>query len=237
MLLKCQPFNIKTDQTDLKAEFSKYGECILQFSVHDNQENETLITYQNIEDASKAYKTLNNSIFHSSFLSLTQESLSFPSSSENPSYSNSLHSKDIEILIPSNHVKFLSAPSNEVPQSSYNSPCFPEICQSSRGSSKSSTKSEMIPVESPVSVSRLNSPWLTCLVSFKQDPVQEKLDSPIILELPPFKRKTRSSISPLGTEKSEDLAFCEVCKKSIKKKSLKVHFSSKLHQSNLKSIN
>lgn len=237
IMLRSQSFSCKSDQILLKKEFSRFGDCNLTFTVTFKQPKETVIKYSTQEHADIAYLNLNNQRFLDVYLNLEYILIN---QQDNPDSSKQKPKiADIEITIPSKSINFLSAPAIDLTPNSYNSPFFPDITQSSIESSKSSARSDNGQIESPVSVSMLpiGNPWkgvkIPNLVDDKEP--EEKIEYQVSLPIPPLKRKFEGVSLAIPTKKQKDDSyFCEYCKKSVKKKSIKSHNSSKLHQSNLK---
>ena len=237
-MLKSQAFTRKSDQLQVKKEFSKFGDCSINFTVTFTQPKETLIKYYSQEQAEGAYINLNNKKFLDVYLNLEHLSSNQP---ENPEPVKLKYKvTDIEISIPSKPINFLSAIAPDLTPNSYSSPCFPDITQSSIESSRSSARSDIGPNESPVSVSMLpiGNPWKGIRLPSRIqefEPEEQKLEYQVSLPIPPLKRKLEGVSLAIPRKKpKEDLVFCEYCKKTVKKKSVKAHNSSKLHQSNLR---
>lgn len=238
IMLKSQAFTKKSDQLQVKKEFSKFGDCSINFTVTFIQPKETLVKYYSQEQAEHAYSNLNNRKFLDVFLNLQHLS---NNKLENPEPAKLKYKlTDIEISIPSKPINFFSTIAADLTPNSYSSPCFPDITQSSIESSKSSARSDLGQNESPVSVSMLpiGNPWKGIRWPPRireNEPEEQKLEFQVSLPIPPLKRKLEGvSLAITSKKPKEDLFFCEYCKKTVKKKSVKAHNSSKLHQSNLK---
>ena len=239
MNIKCQPFKQKKDQKHITEEFNSYGECSLIFLVFSNQQNETIISYKHYQEALNAHQSLNNQAFRDFHLNLKIEKQFSPDLNEEGQINPiKRYPSDIENIIPHDPVIFLTAAANDSSPTPYSSPFFPDMGQSSRGSSKSSGKSEIYQVESPISVSRLPGPWTSQKFFFgyegnQSEKVAETTGNLLLVPTPKRKLVLFPEVQSIKPE-NKDLTFCEVCRKPIKKKSLKSHFSSKLHQSNSK---
>ena len=149
---------------------------------------------------------------------------------------------DIEIIIPVKQLSFDFISNNEAtPSGSYHSPCFPELNQSPLDSPLESLKSsEVQAAESPLSVIRLpvsQSAWKGIkLPAWTSDHPQKT--PPTSLQIPDL-IQTSLKLSKIHekVKKPGEFFMCTVCSKSIKKKSIKSHNTSKVHMMNLKMSN
>ena len=236
MSIKSSPLPSLIHQGLFKSKFEEFGNCSIVFKVMFKQSDEILVTYSHQEQAQEAYLSLNGTTLSTSllYLELITDSNNTPI--------EKIRSPDIEITIPTNQISFLSTPSNELTPGSNHSPFFPNNTQSPVDSPRNSPgQSDYMIPESPVSVSRLpisnqwneNSLLGNELHSFDDNFKYSETN------LPPLKRKceTISLVIPKKKKgKDSEMAFCMVCQRSVKKKSMKAHQNSKLHQSNLKMV-
>lgn len=149
---------------------------------------------------------------------------------------------DIEIIIPAKQLSFdFIGNSEATPSGSYHSPCFPEINQSPIDSPLESLKSsELQAAESPLSVIRLpvsQSAWKGIKLPAWTSDQSPKTPS-TSLQIPnPIQSSLKLSKIHEKVKKPGDFFMCTVCGKSIKKKSIKSHNTSKVHMMNLKMSN
>lgn len=236
MRIKSCPLPSLTHEVLFKSKFEEFGNCSIVFKVIYKQSDEILVTYSHQEQAQEAFLSLNGTTLSTVplYLELITDS--------NQTHFEKLRSPDIEITIPTKQISFLSTPSNELTPGSNHSPFFPNNTQSPVDSPRNSPgQSDYMIPESPVSVSRLpisnqwkeNSLLGNELFSFDDNLRYSEMN------LPPLKRKceTISLVIP-KKKKGEDseMAFCMVCQRSVKKKSMRAHQNSKLHQTNLKMV-
>lgn len=148
---------------------------------------------------------------------------------------------DIEIIIPAKQLSFEFLSNYEAtPSGSYHSPCFPEINQSPIDSPLESLKITENPgAESPPSVIRLpvsQNGWKGIKLPASISPIP---DQPQLIQVSSIPIPTSSKLSKIHekVKKPGEFFMCAVCGKSIKKKSIKSHNTSKVHQMNLKMSN
>jgi hypothetical protein len=238
MRIKALPIKNHSDQGIFRSKFESFGPCSIVFKVRDMQSDEILVTFGIQEQAQEAYRSLNGASFREFQLSLeliTEERFD--------SHLERSKNDDIEIIIPTKQINFLSTPSCELtPTSSYHSPFFPNNTQSPIDSPRNSPPlSDYMQMDSPVSVSRLpiSESWKTSPHGNFLSLEETKIKFPDKYE-PPLKRRCESiSLAFPKKPKPEDsdMTFCSICQKSIKKKSLRAHNSSKLHRSNSRILN
>ena len=194
------------------------------------------MSYNHQNQAQSAYLSLNGTALSSIHLNLELINDSARTQIEKP------RAPDIEITIPSKQISFLTTPSSELTPGSNHSPFFPNNTQSPVESPRNSPEqSDYMRVNSPVSVSRLpiSSQWnensLLRNEYFCSDENLRYNDS----SAPPLKRKCdKISLVIPKKKRCEDfnMAFCLICQRSVKKKSLRAHNNSKLHQTNMKMV-
>ena len=131
MRLKSKSLRPKSEKPNLADPFSSLSKCSLQYKVLTKQSDEILITYSSPP----------NTYSPTPILSLSN----FPLAQ--------VH--DIETMIPSNQINFLTL-NDLTPSGSSHSPFFPDLSQSSIESARASPlNNENARSESPISVSQL----------------------------------------------------------------------------------
>jgi hypothetical protein len=121
---------------------------------------------------------------------------------------------------------------------SYHSPCFPEVNQSPLDSPIESAKSgDLQAAESPLSVIRLplgQSAWKGIKLPIRTEIRPQDSFQFIQKPDPKSEKPTKPAKIKEKLSKPSDFFMCSVCGKSIKKKSIKSHNTSKVHLMNLK---
>lgn len=236
MRIRSNPLPCPSQEILFKSKFEEFGSCAFVFKVISTQSDEILVSYNHQYQAQSAYLSLNGTTLSTAHLNLELINDSVRTLIEKP------RALDIEITIPTKQISFLTTSSNELTPGSVHSPFFPNNTQSPVDSPRNSPgQSDYMRVESPVSVSRLpiSNQWnensLLGNNFFCFDENLRYSES----SAPPLKRKCGNiSLVIPKKKKAEDfnMAFCMICQRSVKKKSLRAHNNSKLHQTNMKMV-